>query len=404
MHEPLSEERALTLIGESPFQRLAALLEGAPPGRPPINLSLGEPHHPFPPLAAEAISADLGTIGAYPAAAGTPAFRQAVADWACRRFGLRHLDPQTQVTAVSGSREGLFLAAVTAALESTKKNPVALLPNPFYQSYGAGIVAAGMAPLLLDAHAGNGHLPEIEAVPAALLDRTVLAYFGSPSNPAGTVASAARMRSIVETARRHDFLLFSDECYSELYGGEPPTGALAVSQDGNYSHVCVFNSLSKRSNLPGLRCGFAAGDAAFIKALVRMRNLCGPQVAVPLQNAAIAAYGDEAHVAENRRLYAAKFDLADRLIGHWPGYRRPEAGFFLWLDVGPLGGGENFALRAWQEAGLRLVPGGYFGRRGAGGVNPGDPYVRIALVDDLELTETALKRLARLLNPRKFDA
>ncbi|MGE0230238.1 MAG: aminotransferase class I/II-fold pyridoxal phosphate-dependent enzyme [Flavobacteriaceae bacterium] len=398
MHEPLPEELARTLIGDSPFQRLAALLEGVPSGMSPINLSVGEPHHRFPALAAQALVADLEPLGAYPAAAGTPAFRQAVADWACRRFALRHLDPQTQITALAGSREGLFLAAVTAALESGKKDPVALLPNPFYQSYGAGIVAAGVAPLLLDAHEGNNHLPDIEGLPPALLDRTVFAFFASPSNPAGTIASAERLRAIVETARRHDFLLFADECYSELYRSEPPAGALAVSQDGNYSHVCVFNSLSKRSNLPGLRCGFAAGDPAFIKALIRMRNLCGPQVSVPLQNAAIAAYGDESHVAENRRLYAAKFDLADQIIGHWAGYRRPDAGFFLWLDVGALGGGENFTLRAWQEVGLRFVPGAYLGRRGRDGINPGDDYVRIALVDELDLTQAALTRLARLLN------
>ncbi|MCB1476586.1 MAG: aminotransferase class I/II-fold pyridoxal phosphate-dependent enzyme [Rhodobiaceae bacterium] len=389
---------ARSLIGDSPFQRLAALLEGIPSGMTPINLSLGEPHHRYPEVAARAIAADLDPLGAYPAAAGTPAFRQAIANWACRRFELGHLDPQTEITALCGSREGLFLAAVTAALESGKKDPVALLPNPFYQSYGAGIVAAGLSPVLLDAHAGNNHLPDIENVAPDILERTVLAFFASPSNPAGTVASAERLRSIVDTARRHDFYLFADECYSELYQSAPPAGALSVSEEGNFSKVCVFNSLSKRSNLPGLRCGFAAGDPAFIKALIRMRNLCGPQVPVPLQNAAIAAYGDEVHVAENRRLYAAKFDLADEIIGTWPGYRRPEAGFFLWLDVGALGGGESFALRAWQEAGLRFIPGAYLGRRGSDGVNPGDDYVRIALVDDLDLTETALARLARLLN------
>ncbi|MGE0845634.1 MAG: aminotransferase class I/II-fold pyridoxal phosphate-dependent enzyme [Flavobacteriaceae bacterium] len=388
---------ATSLLDESPFVRLAALLGDEAPGMEPINLSVGEPHHPLPAVIAPAFVRDVSGLGKYPAIAGLPEFRSTVADWARRRFGLAALDADREVCILAGSREGLLMAALTARQEFAKPAPVALLPNPFYQAYGASAIAAGLEPVLLPADAGNGYLPSIEAVEPAILERTVVAYFTSPSNPAGTVASPQRMKAVAECARRHDFLLASDECYSEIWFDAPPAGALSATAEHGFSNVIALNSLSKRSSAPGLRCGFAAGDRRFMKSFVRLRNLCGPQVALPVQNAAIAAYGDETHVEENRALYAAKFALADELVGFWPGYRRPQGGFFLWLDVAAAEDDERFALRAWREKGLRMVPGSYFGRPGLDGVNPGAGHVRIALVDDIDLTRDALTRLASLL-------
>lgn len=395
---PPSAAVALT----SPFQRLATLLAGVPAGREPtISLTVGEPRHPVPEFVAPVLAANIGGFGQYPQARGTDAFRAAVAGWLERRYGLAgQIDPASMVLPLNGSREGLFYAAIQARADADARGsghgrPAILLPNPFYQTYAAAAVAAGCEPVLVAAGPETGFLPDIAALPGDLLRRAIGCYYASPANPQGAVADRATLARLIELARAHDFLLFADECYSEIYRGEAaPAGALEVAATtGSFDRVIAFNSLSKRSNLPGLRCGFAAGDPDFLRRWHDLRNMAAPQVPNPVQAVAVAAYGDEAHVAENRRLYDAKYAVAAEVLGQRFGFAIPAGGFFLWLDVGALGGGEAVAVRLWQEAGLRVIPGGYLAATGADGRNPGQDYIRLALVDGLALTREALTRL-----------
>ncbi|MCZ7642934.1 MAG: aminotransferase class I/II-fold pyridoxal phosphate-dependent enzyme [Pseudorhodoplanes sp.] len=383
----------------SPFVRLAELLAPHAPGQPAINLSVGEPQHPIPPFVAPVIAAHLDAFGRYPANKGTDRFRQAVASWLTRRFALaRAPDPETEVLVLNGSREGLFLGAIAAARHVGDRagRPAILIPNPFYAAYSAGAIGAHCEPVYLPATAAHGFLPDLDALGESLLARTVAIYLASPANPQGTVADRAYLTRLVGLARRFGFLVFSDECYSEIYTRTAPPGILEVSGP-DFANVTVFQSLSKRSNLPGLRVGFAAGDKAFLASFLELRNVAAPQVPVPAQEVAVAAYQDEAHVAENRRLYALKFDLADQIIGGRYGYRRPAGGFFLWLDVSAQGGGEAVALKLWREAGLRVVPGGYLARPQPDGSNPGEDYIRVAMVHDQATTAEALHRLVAVL-------
>jgi aspartate/methionine/tyrosine aminotransferase len=385
--------------GRSPFVRLAELLAGIEPGKSPINLSVGEPQHPIPPFVGSILAAHLNEFGRYPANRGTERFRRAVAEWLARRYRLpRPLDPDAEVLVLNGSREGLFLAAIAASryVPARRGRPAILIPNPFYAAYGAGAAAADCEAVYLDGTAESGFLPDLDALSEALLARTVAMYIASPSNPQGAVADAAYLERLVALARRFGFLVFSDECYSEIYTREPPRGMLEAGAP-DFAHVVVFNSLSKRSNLPGLRVGFAAGDRAFLARFLELRNIAAPQVPVPAQEVAAACYADEVHVEQNRRLYAEKFDLADQIIGDRYGYRRPAGGFYLWLDVRAHGGDEAAAVMLWREAGLRVIPGRYLARDQADGSNPGAGYIRIAMVQDRDTTAEALHRLVAVL-------
>jgi aspartate/methionine/tyrosine aminotransferase len=271
-----------------------------------------------------------------------------------------------------------------------------LIPNPFYAAYAAGATAANCEPVYLPATAATGFLPDLDALSEALLARTVAMFIASPANPQGAVADRAYLARIVELARRFGFLVFSDECYSEIYTRDAPAGMLEAAGP-DFANVVEFQSLSKRSNLPGLRIGFAAGDRRFLSHFLELRNVAAPQVPIPTQRVAVAAYRDEAHVEENRRLYAQKFDLADQIIGDRYGYRRPAGGFFLWLDVSEQGGDEAATLRLWREAGLRVIPGRYLARDQADGSNPGLGYIRVAMVQDQDTTAQALHRLVAVL-------
>jgi len=383
----------------SPFVRLTELLTGVEPGKPPINLTVGEPQHPIPPFVGEVVQKSLKDFGRYPPTKGSERFRRAAAGWLERRFVLpRGLDVDSELTALNGTREGLFLAALTAKDMTRKKDrPAILVPNPFYAAYVAGAVAAGCEPVFLPAGRATHFLPDLDALDEALLRRTVAVYFGSPSNPQGAVADLAYLKRLVELARRHDFLIFSDECYSEIYTREAPPGMLQAA-GGDFSHIVVFNSLSKRSNLPGIRVGICVGDKAFITKFVDYRNVVAPQVPGPLQDVAAAAYSDEAHVEENRRLYRLKYDLADQIIGDRYGYERPAGGFFLWLDVAKYGGSEKVALKLWSDGGVRILPGGYLAREQADGSNPGADFIRVAMVQDQEITAEALHRIVAVLD------
>jgi N-succinyldiaminopimelate aminotransferase len=391
-------------VGRSPFVRLRELLGDAPPGKPAISLAVGEPQHAVPSFVGPVLAAHIAEFGRYPMNKGLDAFCVAAASWLGRRFKLaRPIDPATEILVLNGSREGLFLAALAATRWASGRQvsrrsgpPAMLIPNPFYAAYAAGAAAADCEPVYLPATAATGFLPDLDALPEELLARTVAFFFASPANPQGAVADLAYLQRLVGLARKHGFLVFSDECYSEIYTRQPPAGMLEAGGP-DFANVVEFQSLSKRSNLPGLRIGFAAGDKTFLARFLELRNVAAPQVPTPMQHVAIAAYGDEAHVVENRRLYSQKFDLADQIIGDRYGYRRPAGGFFLWLDVSAQGGDEAVTLRLWKEAGLRVVPGRYLARDQADGSNPGLGYIRVAMVHDQETTAEALHRLVAVL-------
>lgn len=382
----------------SPFVRLAELLAGLEPGKPLINLSVGEPRHAMPAFVAPVLATHVAGFAKYPMLRGTERFRAAAANWLGRRYRLpRPIDPATEILVLNGSREGLFFAALAAKrlLGARGGKPAIIVPNPFYPAYGAGAEVAGCELVALPAARETGFIPDYDAVPDELFARTVAIYLCSPANPQGSVLPRATIEKVIARARKHGAFVFADECYSEIWLGDKiPAGALEAC-GASYDHVVAFNSLSKRSNLPGLRCGFAAGDENFIAAYAELRNVAAPQVPEPLQEVAVAAYSDEYHVEETRKLYREKFDLADRLLAGRYRHQRPDGGFFLWLDVTELGGDEVAAKALFQEAGLRVVPGSYLARTASDGSNPGAGYIRVALVDNLEITQEALMRLAQ---------
>ncbi|WP_438276827.1 aminotransferase class I/II-fold pyridoxal phosphate-dependent enzyme [Nitrobacter sp.] len=391
---------AATAPGErSPFARTAELLAPYQPGQPLIPLSLGEPQHPPPAFVGEILSRHINEFRRYPMARGIEPFRHAAANWLSRRFALpRAIDPETEILVLNGSREGLFYAAIAAARYVTprKGTPAILMPNPFYPAYGAGARAANCETVLLPATRAGGFLPDLDSLDEATLARTVAIYLASPANPQGAVASRNYFSRLIALARRHGFLVFADECYSEIYTQSAPGSALECAGD-DFANVVAFQSLSKRSNLPGLRVGFVAGDRNFLAAFHELRNVAAPQVPVPLQHVGAAAYDDEAHVEENRRLYRAKFDLADEILGRRYGYVRPAGGFCIWLDVSACGGDEAATVKLYREAGVRVIPGSYLSRPQADGLNPGAGYIRLALVADTETTAEALHRLVKTL-------
>ncbi|MDB5632106.1 MAG: aspartate aminotransferase [Tardiphaga sp.] len=384
----------------SPFARLTELLAPYQPGKPLITLSLGEPQHPVPDFVGPVLAKYTADFGRYPAAKGIEPFRRAAASWMGTRFALpRPLDPETELLVLNGSREGLFFAAITAARFVGPRNgtPAILLPNPFYPAYGAGARAAGCEAIFLPTTLANGFLPDLDLLDDATLSRTVAMYIASPANPQGAVASRDYFTRLKGLADRYGFIVLSDECYSEIYTQEAP-GSMLECAGPDFGNVVTFQSLSKRSNLPGMRVGFAAGDKKFLAMFHELRNVAAPQVPVPLQHVAIAAYSDEAHVEENRRLYRLKFDLADQILGNRYGYRRPAGGFCLWLDVSAYGGDEEATLKLYKDGGVRVVPGSYLARPQPDGSNPGAGYIRLALVQDSETTAEALHRLVQILD------
>jgi aspartate/methionine/tyrosine aminotransferase len=396
--EPASPT-APAVDSRSPFVRLTELIAGIEPGKPVINLSVGEPQHPIPPFVGPTLAAHLADFGRYPANKGIEPFRRAVAAWLARRYKLaRAVDPESEVLVLNGTREGLFLAAIAAKRWVPRRagKPAVLIPNPFYAAYAAGALAADCEPVYLPATRESGFLPDLEVLDDALLARTVACYLASPSNPQGAVAGRTYLDRLVTLARRFGFLIFADECYCEIYSDHAPPGMLEASGP-DFANVVVFHSLSKRSNLPGLRVGFAAGDRRFLGPYLELRNVAAPQVPTPAQYVAIAAYEDEAHVEKNRELYSAKFDLADQIVGGRYGYERPAGGFFLWLDVSKQGGSEIVTKRLWSEAGVRVVPGRYLAREQKDGSNPGADYIRVAMVQDKTATAEALHRIVAVL-------
>lgn len=379
-------------LPEYPFARLRALLGDRPPGASPIDLSVGEPTHAFPDCIVEAVLEYGSDFGRYPSNAGEVGLLRAVADWIERRYSVS-ADPDTQFVALNGTREGLFNACLALCPERKNgRRACVLIPNPFYQVYAAAALAAGAEPVYVPTEEETGFLPEFERVPNETLDRTAVAFICSPSNPQGAVASRGYFEKLVGLARKHDFKVFSDECYSEIYRREPPTGALQAS-GADVERVVVFHSLSKRSNLPGLRSGFICSGPEAIRQFKRLRGYNGASLPIPLQMAAERAWREESHVAESRERYRRKYALADEVFAGADGCRAPEAGFFLWL---PAGDGEAAALRLWQEEGVRVLPGGYLARD-VDGVNPGRDRIRVALCAPEDQLRSGLEKVRKTL-------
>ncbi|WP_210878747.1 aminotransferase class I/II-fold pyridoxal phosphate-dependent enzyme [Roseovarius autotrophicus] len=360
------------------FPRLRALLDVHAPGGEVVHMTIGEPKHAFPDWIVDIIAENSNGFGQYPVNEGMPALLLATTDWVARRYGVT-LDPGTRVMALNGTREGLYNAMMALCPEQKRgKRPVVLLPNPFYQVYMVAALSVGAEPVFLNATRATGYLPDFTALAPEVLERVTVAYLCSPSNPQGAVASRQYWADLIALAEKYDFRIFADECYSEIYRDVPPVGVLQVAHEmgADPERIVAFHSLSKRSNLPGLRSGFVVAGPESIAAMKQLRNYAGAPLPMPLQHAATRLWADEAHVVENRALYARKYARADEIMGNLPGYRSPEAGFFLWL---PVPDGEAAALRLWQETGVRVLPGAYLGQE-AGGVNPGHGYIRVAMV------------------------
>jgi aspartate/methionine/tyrosine aminotransferase len=373
------------------WPRLRALLDGHEGGGTPIHMTIGEPKHAFPAWVTDEITKHAEGFNKYPPNDGSPELRGAIAAWIARRYGVE-MDPDTEVMALNGTREGLYNAviALCPATKNGEKSAI-LMPNPFYQVYMIGAISGEAEPIMVPATAETGHLPDFASLPEDVLRRTTAAYLCSPANPQGVVASRDYWAELIALAEKYDFLIFADECYSEIYRDTPPTGALEVVKElgTDRNRVVIFHSLSKRSNLPGLRAGFAASGPETMREIKQLRNYAGAPLPLPLQQAAAAVWADEAHVEENRALYQEKYAIADRIFGNVPGYASPEAGFFLWL---PVEDDEAAALKLWRETGVRVLPGSYLAQNVAG-TNPGRNYIRVALVAPKDETTRGLEAI-----------
>ncbi|SPE22232.1 N-succinyldiaminopimelate aminotransferase [Burkholderiales bacterium] len=386
---------ALELLRPYPFERLRALLAplAPPPDRLPINLSIGEPKHPTPRVLLEALAGALPTLANYPATKGTDALREAIAGWLMRRYRLRRVDPQTQVLPVNGSREALF--AFAQATIDAHGNALVLVPNPGYQIYeGAALLAGAQLRYLPTTRSGGWRMP-LERVSAQDWQRVRLVYACSPGNPTGHVMSLQEWQELFALADRHDFLIAADECYSEIYFDEaqPPLGALEAAERlgrTGFARLVCFSSLSKRSNAPGLRSGFVAGDARALERFLAYRTYHGCAMSPATQAASIAAWNDESHVIDNRRRYAGKFAQAQPRISRVLPAAMPQAAFYLWAQTP--GDDAHYASTLYAEQNVLVLPGSFLART-VEGTNPGAGYVRIALVADEAQVVAATERI-----------
>ena len=376
------------------WPRLRGLLDSTPPGGDVINMTIGEPQHAFPDFVGDVLQSALPNMNRYPNNNGIPALLEAIADFLKRRYGVRV--PQDQIMALNGTREGLYNASMAVCPElKNGKKPLILTPNPFYQVYAVSALSVAAEPVYVPATKETGHLPDFAGLDTEILDQTAIAYICSPANPQGAVADEDYWSDLIGLAEKHDFIIFADECYSEIYRNDPPIGALEVADKigANPERVLAFHSLSKRSNLAGMRSGFCAGGPETIKRIRSLRAYAGAPLPGPLQEVAAKVWADDAHVVENRAQYEEEFAIADAIFGDVPGYVSPEAGFFLWL---PVADGETAALKLWQETGVRVLPGEYLSRDTDTG-NPGKNYIRVALVAQKEDVQRGLTLLRRCL-------
>ena len=365
-------------LPEYAFPRLRALLDRYQPGGDVVHMTIGEPRHDFPAWVTGVIIENAAGFQGYPPNEGLPALRTSMVDWVNRRYGVS-LNPDANVMALNGTREGLYNAAMALCPEQKNgQQPIILCPNPFYQVYMVASISVGAQPCFVPATAATGHLPDYAGLPEEVLNRTTVVYICSPANPQGAVASRDYWAGLIQLAEKYDFRIFADECYSEIYRDAPPVGALTVAQElsADPERIILFNSLSKRSNLAGLRSGLIAGGSETIKRVKQLRSYAGAPLPAPLQAAAAKVWADEVHVRENRALYQEKYAIADEVFSGMQGYMPPEAGFFLWL---PVENGEETALKLWRETGVRVLPGAYLSQ-GDPGQNPGEQFIRVAIV------------------------
>jgi N-succinyldiaminopimelate aminotransferase len=386
----------LSRLQPYPFERLRDLLAAAaPPPLSPIRLSIGEPQHPTPAFIHEALISHLAELSAYPATVGLEALRRTLAAWFQRRYGLPRLDPGSEVLPVNGSREALF--AFAQALVDTSAGPAAVvMPNPFYQIYEGAALLAGAEPVYLNQSAQDGFAFDLSRVDDATWRRTQLVYVCTPGNPTGHVLSLDDWQALFDLADRYDFVIASDECYSEIYPDEqsPPLGGLRAAVligRADFRRLVVFTSLSKRSNAAGLRSGAVAGDSRLLDQFLRYRTYHGSAMSLVVQHASIAAWSDEAHVVANRRHYREKFEAVLPIVGTALETYRPQGGFYLWASV-PGGDDEAFARDLYAHTHVTVLPGSYLARSSQG-TNPGRGCVRIALVPALDVCVEAATRI-----------
>lgn len=379
-----------------PFQRLRDLFKGITPNPQlsSINLSIGEPKHETPPFIKQALADNLSGLANYPTTAGVPALRQTISSWLSKRYGIPQMDPEKAIIPVNGSREALF-AFAQAVIDGTKPAPVVISPNPFYQIYEGAALLAGAEPYFLNTLPENNHVMDFGSVPETILQRTQLVYVCSPGNPSGKVMSLGQWRELFALSDRYGFVIAADECYSEIYfdEAEPPLGALQAAHKlgREYERLVIFSSLSKRSNVPGMRSGFVAGDAKILEKFLLYRTYHGCAMNPAVQAASIAAWKDEAHVIENRRQYAEKFRAVIPLLGDSLQVEMPDAAFYLWARTSMPD--TEFAQILYRDHHVTVLPGSYLARD-AHGNNPGKGFVRLALVASLEECLEAARRIA----------
>ncbi|MDB4213290.1 aminotransferase class I/II-fold pyridoxal phosphate-dependent enzyme [Octadecabacter sp.] len=372
------------------WPRLRALLDVHDAGGDPINMTIGEPRHPFPAFVSDVLAASVGEFAKYPTNEGAPELLAAICGWVTRRYAV-DITPD-RVLVLNGTREGLYNAAMALCPETKNgKQPVVLLPNPFYQVYAIAALSVNAEPVMVPATAQTGHLPDYASIDPDILDRTTIAYICSPANPQGAVATREYWAALIALAEKHDFKIFADECYSEIYRDTPPMGALEAAADTGCDpeRIVAFHSLSKRSNLPGLRSGFVVSGPNNTREMRQLRAYAGAPLPMPIQRVSTRVWSDEDHVIANREMYQDKFNDADEIFSGINSYTSPEAGFFLWL---PVEDGEQAALKLWQETGVRVLPGAYLSRPNPSG-DPGTGFIRVALVAPKTETQRGLTQI-----------
>lgn len=378
-----------------PFQKLAALFSAVTPNPDyrAISLSIGEPKHATPPFIKDALTDNLAGLANYPTTAGTDALRATIADWLARRYGIPAPDAKIQVLPVNGSREALFAFAQTI-IDRTRTDPAVVCPNPFYQIYEGAALLAGATPHFLNTLPEDNFALNFAQLPEDVWQRTQLIYVCSPGNPTGRVMPLEEWKILLEMSDRYGFVIASDECYSEIYFETPPLGALQAARQlgrSDYRNLVVFSSLSKRSNVPGMRSGFVAGDADVIAKFTLYRTYHGSAMNPVIQAASIAAWSDEAHVAENRRLYTEKFSRVAAILSPVLPVTLPDASFYLWIRT-PIAD-TAYAQALYRDYNVTVLPGSYLARS-AQDINPGENFVRLALVASSEETVEAAQRIA----------
>ncbi|MBF7691197.1 succinyldiaminopimelate transaminase [Acinetobacter pollinis] len=385
----------LTQLHPYPFEKLNQLFSGIQPiDLPLIPLSIGEPKHPAPQIVIDALQQNFKHLSTYPSSKGLPELRQAISNWLIQRFHLNELSAESEVLPVSGTREAIF--SFVQAVINREENPYVVMPNPFYQIYEGATILAGGTPYFINCTAENNYLGDFDRVPAEVWEKTSLLFICTPGNPTGATFTTEQLQQLIQLSDQYNFIIASDECYSELWFEQPPVGLLeACAKIGrnDYKNCVVFHSLSKRSNLPGMRSGFIAGDSTLLAPYLKYRTYHGAAMPVQHQLASIVAWNDECHVEENRKQYRQKFDLFQNELGHLLPLEKPDAGFYYWLKVD---NDEAFAKKLLKEANIKVLPGRYLSRETKEG-NPGENHVRMALVADIQQCEEVARRLKNIL-------